>query len=511
MLEIITFVSGALVMVLEMVGARVMAPHLGTSVIVWTSLIGVILACLAIGAWLGGRIADKTLSYGILATIIAGAGVGCSLTALLHFKVGELIVNNIGGIYEGAVVAAISLFALPAVLFGMVSPYVIRLRLADIKTAGTTVGRLYALSTTGSIIGTFLGGFVLVSWFKSTHILLGTGIAMVALSFLAYRAKPIIRIILIIIFPALFFINNFSSGKTIAEGALPHIESPYNHIIIEQYLTPENRLVRHMSTDPGGAQSGMYLDDPSDLLFSYTRFYAIGTAVVPHAENILMLGCGGYSLVKWLLSGKAGLAASSLKIDAVEIDPAMTRSAIEYFALPENDPRISIYHEDARRFCNTNAKQYDLVFVDAFNSYYSIPFHMATMEAISAMRRSVAVNGALVMNVISSIEGEGSGLYKAVMAGLNAAFAEVYAFAVINPLYSSTLQNIVLLALPESRPDLAPIFSGEEQTVKNLASDIQHFLSKRIKESSIEGVQPFYDEYAPVEKHAQAMIKLIKK
>ena len=330
--------------------------------------------------------------------------------------------------------------------------------------------------------------------------------AMVILSFLAYSAKPIIRIILIIIFSVLLWVNSYYSNKAIASGALPHIESPYNYISMEQYLNYENRLVRYMYTNPGGAQSGMYLDDPSDLLLSYTRFYSIGTAVAPHAENILMLGCGGYSLVKWLISGKAGLDTSSLKIDAVEIDPAMTRVAIKYFALPESDPRISIYHEDARRFCNANTKQYDLVFVDVFNSYYSLPFQMTTKEAIAAMRRSVAANGALVMNVISSIEGEGSGLYKAVAAGLDAAFAEVYAFAVINPLYLSTLQNIILLALPEPRPDLAPIFTGREQT--GLASDIKYILSKRIEEHAIGEVHVFSDEYAPVEKYAQAMIKL---
>ena len=188
MLECIVFCSGALVMILEMVGARVMAPHLGTSVIVWTSLIGVVLACLACGAWIGGRLADKTLSRATLAKILAGAGLGCGLTALGHSLVGETVTGTLPNIYLAAVVAAICLFALPATLFGMVSPYVIRLRLADLATSGATVGRLYALSTAGSILGTFLGGFVLVSWLPSTQILLSVGTSMLLLSLLVFRA-----------------------------------------------------------------------------------------------------------------------------------------------------------------------------------------------------------------------------------------------------------------------------------------------------------------------------------
>ena len=157
MLEIIAFCCGALVMVLEMVGARVLAPHVGTSAVVWTSLIGVVLACLAVGAWLGGRLADRHLSRRGLAFILTGASLGSALAAGTHRLVGEALSVAITDIHLAAVACALGILALPALCCGMISPYIIRLRIRDVATSGATVGRLYALSTAGSIVGTFLG------------------------------------------------------------------------------------------------------------------------------------------------------------------------------------------------------------------------------------------------------------------------------------------------------------------------------------------------------------------
>ena len=177
MLEIIAFCCGALVMVLEMVGARVLAPHVGTSAVVWTSLIGVVLACLALGAWLGGCLADRHLSRRGLALILLGASLGSALAAGTHRLVGGALSAAITDIHLAAVACALGILALPALCCGMISPYIIRLRIRDVATSGATVGRLYALSTAGSIAGTFLGGFVLISFFASGTILWGVALA----------------------------------------------------------------------------------------------------------------------------------------------------------------------------------------------------------------------------------------------------------------------------------------------------------------------------------------------
>ncbi len=510
MLEFIVFASGALIMVLEMVGARVMAPHLGTSVIIWTSLIGVILACLAVGAFLGGRLADKKLSQGLLAKILSAAGLGVALTALLHGYVGALITSTFDNIYVSAVLATICLFAFPAVFFGMVSPYVIRLRLADISTSGATVGRLYALSTTGSILGTFLGGFVLVSFFSSTHILLGTSGGMLVLSILAAlqakgkKSDGIPAVFLLFCLPFIAYVDQMEAENMREHGMLSLVETPYNSIRLSQGMNEQNRPVRLMTTGPGYAQSGMYLDKPNELLFDYTKFYALGAVLFPKASNVLMLGGGGYSVPKWLLSGYGGLDGQTLRLDVVELDSGMTRLAKNFFSLAD-DARMRIFHADARRFINVNTHKYHLVFVDVFNSHYSVPFHMGTVEAAKAMRRAVDDSGALMMNVISAVEGENSHILQGIYGALQQSFAKVYVFSVQPLSPRSSVQNLMLLALPTKNSPVEKIIESNDYSA--FSESIRQKLATRISKPIAQTVPPLQDDFAPVEKYAQALLK----
>ncbi len=507
MLEFVIFTSGALIMVLEMVGARVMAPHLGTSVIIWTSLIGVVLACLAIGAWIGGRIADKTLSKNVLGRILAGAGAGCAITALGHRFMGVAVTSALDNIYLAAVVAALGLFALPAVLFGMVSPYIIRLRLADIETSGATVGRLYALSTTGSIVGTFLGGFVLISFFSSTHILLGVSAAMIALSLLvSFSGGPstlMPRILILAAIPMIAAFNTSQEQSLVQQGTPPPVETPHSNIRLMYGRTPDQRPVLYMATDPGYAQSGTYLDNYSELLFNYTKYYALGTVLFPKAKNILMLGGGGYSVPKWLLAGHGGLDGDKLRLDVVELDAGMTKLAKSSFGLPE-DKRLQIFHEDARRFINANTTKYDLVFVDVFNSHYSVPFHMGTVEAAQALRKSVAEDGAIIMNIISAFEGEDSYIFQGIYGALKQAFPEVLVFAVTPNTPLQNVQNFMVIALPKVRTD---ILSAINQQSGIFSANITQMFKSLITKQPTLDVSPLYDDFAPVEKYAQALLK----
>jgi len=500
MLETTVFLCGALVMVLEMVGARVLAPHVGTSAIVWTSLIGVLLACLALGAWAGGRFADKKLSGKGLAQALLGAALGCAVTAFCHNAIGSGVTVLIGNLYAAAVMAAICIFALPAFFFGVITPYVIRLRIAGIDTAGATVGRLSALSTAGSILGTFLGGFVLISFFSSSTILWSVACAMLLLSLANFRARPVFRLILLAVFIFLAFQDKYYAAWLVARGGPMIIESPYNSIQIVEGVdhTRQNAKVRLMSTNPGYLQSGMLIDDPDELYFDYTRYYALGPRYVPNAKSVLMLGGGGYSVPKWLLSPKSGMGGN-LTVDVVELDPVMTAVAAKVFGLP-NDRRLGIYHADARAFLNSLVRQYDLVFVDVFNSHYSIPFQMATGEAIKAMRRAVAPGGALLMNVISAIEGEDGRFFRALMRGLQSEFPEVRVYCVGNPQHTWQVQNLMLVALPDEGRALAP--SRDTFGLSPNARELENMETRVYVNQIPQDVPPLSDDYAPVERYA---------
>jgi len=503
MLAGIMFMDGVMVMVLEMVGARLMAPHVGTSSIVWTSLIGVILAFLAMGAWFGGYLADRKLSLRILAAILAGAGLGVALTALIHPLLGKAVMETPPNVYLGAILGALLYFALPALLFGMVPPYIVRLSLANLASSGSTVGRLYALSTAGSIVGTFLGGFVLISYCSSTHILFGTAVVCGLLSLLVHarRNLPGIAVLLCGI-GAVFCSASYDSWQA-KQGMLPTLETPYNTLRVFEGIAEGQRRVRLIQTDPGKIQSGMYLDDPVALYAEYTRYYALGSALHPNATRILMLGGGGYSVPKWLLAGRSGLDGTALELDVVELDPGMTKLAREYFYLPD-DPRMRVHHVDARRFLNGNTRQYDLIFVDVFNSYYSVPFQMGTKEAAEALHRALAPGGMMIMNIISSYSGKSGLLFRSIHGAMSMVFPELHVFAVHTQEHLDTVQNIMLLALPEKRPDLTAVFAGE---AAHLSQRIQAMLRTRVTQPVPQDCSALFDNFAPVERYAQALLQ----
>ena len=509
MLELTVFLSGALVMVLEMVGGRVLAPHVGTSAIVWTSLIGVVLACLALGAWAGGRFADKTLSRRGLGQALAGAGLGCALTAFCHTALGAGVTQAVGNLYLAAVAAALGIFALPAFFFGMITPYVIRLRIADVDTAGATVGRLYALSTAGSILGTFLGGFVLISFFGSTVILWGVALCMLLLSLCNAPARPWPRLLLLILCILLAWQDGLYGQWLAEKGGVRLVESPYNSIRIMEGVdrARDGRAVRLMATDPGYSQSGMLLDAPDELYFDYTRFYALGPRHVPGARKVLMLGGGGYSVPKWLLSGKSGLDAARLRLTVVELDPAMTASSRRWFGL-RDDPRLTVRHEDARAFLNRQNERYDLVFVDVFNSHYSVPFQMGTVEAARALRRAVAPGGALLMNVISAVEGPDGRLFRGLCHALAAAFAEVRVYCVGRPDRPGEVQNLMLLAFPEAVPDAAPPAADAAAGATDPpAPETDAMLAVRYAGVIPADIPALTDDFAPVERYALMLLR----
>ena len=219
MLALVMFLNGLAVMVLEMVGARLLAPWLGTSVVVWTSLIGVILASLSLGYWLGGRLADTTLlstpertagkkdkhstenealrrAHSILSRLLTLAATLVLCTAFAQSFTLQFLAKAVSSLHVAAVLAALALFAAPSVLCGMVSPYAMRLAIGNSPRAGAVIGRLTALSTIGSIAGTFLGGFILISWFGSTEITIGVAACLLLAGVLAHPRPmlPVLRI-----------------------------------------------------------------------------------------------------------------------------------------------------------------------------------------------------------------------------------------------------------------------------------------------------------------------------
>jgi spermidine synthase/MFS family permease len=510
-LEIASFLCGAAVMVLEMAGSRVVAPYMGTSLIVWTSLIGVIMASLSTGYWLGGVAADRWPETEILARIVLGAAFFTAVTAFAANPILTALFRAFSrsAFYFSSAAGALLLFAAPSVLLGMVSPFIVKLAMRDLGTSGTTVGRFSALSSLGSILGTFLGGFVLISLFAAgTILLLAAGVLACVAGLLYYTARSAKWKN-----AAFFCVAFFALFGAAASFGLPmmppgdHIDTAYNHIWVAEEIRPNGQRARYLMTASvgEGAQSVIYTKNPTELVSAYTKFYDLAFHYKPDAKKILMLGGGGYCVPRYLLATRP-----EVSIDVVEIDPGITDAARKYFFLQDRgNPNIAIYHEDARIFLNRVADArvadgqavqglYDAVFADVFGAWYSIPFHLATVEAAQKMYDLLNEDGVLVSNVISALKGPRSGVFD----GIYAAVAQVFPKVLIFPAMSADARSAAY------RQNLMIVAFKSEKTFDAASPpdnpEIARLLSYRWTSPFNPAVPPFTDAFAPVEYYALA-------
>ena len=269
MLEVIVFICGAVVMILEMVGSRILAPYLGTSIVIWTSLIGVILGCLSLGYWLGGRIADRKPHYRVLSRIILASGILVAAIALSKSFVLRALQQYGGTIHVASTAATVVLFAPPSILLGMVSPYAVRLKIKNLDNSGRTVGNLYAISTAGSIFGTFFAGFFLIAFLGSTNIILVLSLVLAGASLLTSSGERWVKVAAVTLFSLLLLAAEVYDAHLASLG-FHDMDTQYNRILI--YPSVDNatgRKTRVMVTGPKAQQSAMYLDDPVALALSY--------------------------------------------------------------------------------------------------------------------------------------------------------------------------------------------------------------------------------------------------
>jgi predicted membrane-bound spermidine synthase len=170
-LEIVVFVSGAVVMAYEIIGSRMLGPYVGTSITVWSAIIGVILMSLSLGYYLGGRLADRKPEFALLAKIIIVAAIFIIISTAIKDSLLTSLLDVVNNVRAVSLLASLILFSVPGFLLGMVSPFAARLKINNLKTTGATVGNLYAISTVGSITGTFMAGFYLIPTFAVSQIL----------------------------------------------------------------------------------------------------------------------------------------------------------------------------------------------------------------------------------------------------------------------------------------------------------------------------------------------------
>ena len=490
-LEAVVFICGGVVMALELVGSRILAPYLGTSIIVWTSLIGVILGCLSLGYWYGGRLADRWPDYRSFSLIILVAGVMVGTVAFLKEYALTWLQNALSDIQIAAPIATFMLFGLPSILLGMIAPYAVRLKMEDVKHSGETVGSLYAISTVGSITGTFVTGYYLISFFGSTKILIVLSLVLVLTSLLAAgRRERIIKTgIALILLAGIAAVDSHSAARE--RNGFFDRDTRYNRVWIYETIYPATQKpVLALVTNPGEIQSAKLLDGSDDLALNYTKYYRIARHFNPNISSSLLIGGGGYSYVKDYLK-KYPYA----RIDVVEIDPGMTDLAIKHFDLVGNR-RLQIFHEDGRTFINRSTKRYDAIFCDAFTSLYAIPFQLTTKESVTKMFALLNENGVALVNIISAIDGDLGMFLRAEYATYKSLFPQVWLFPVSDAYNGMLSQNIMLVAL---KTDKRPSFKSRD-------SELDEYLSHIWRGKVNSDLPILTDDLAPVDSYVIRMI-----
>ena len=493
-LELTVFICGAVVMIFELVGSRVIGPFLGTSLFVWTSLIGIILASLSLGYYLGGKLADKNATISNLSRTIFFAGICIAITIGIKDILLIYLQKNIGEIRVASVIASIVLFMPASVFLGMVSPYAAKLKLHNLDNTGRTVGNLYALSTGGSIFGTLLAGFYLIPFFGTNKLLTLLAVILVVLSIVLSletyrRSKITILLLLLMGLVAFTYINTI-----LEENGFMDVDTSYNRIFITDSKQAENLTIRRMGIN-NEAHSAMYLE--SDALVSeYAKSYHLIRHFYPNFESCLMLGGAGYSFPKSYLK-----TYPNATIDVVEIDPKVTQLAKDHFRLKE-DPRLTIVHKDGRTFLNHTKKNYDIILGDAFNCSYSIPYQLTTQESAKKMYDILNKNGIVILNIISSIEGDTGKFFRAEYATFKSIFPQLFVYPLHDSKNGNSIQNIFLIA------------SKSEHNVYPLSSD-EAFLHSRLQKfwnQKIDNDMPILtDNFAPVDYYIGAVQSRIAK
>ena len=403
----VAFVAGFVLMTFELVAARLLAPTIGTSIFVWTNVLGVIMAALALGYWLGGRLADKRkeeldivwLLVSVAATIIfvLVAGDGIVTIGLRLFSDAR---------WQGLFVALL-LFAAPSLLLGMLSPYLAKFAITSTKSSGNAVAGLSTANAIGSILGTFLTGFVLFGLIGGQIILIVLAAITIGASWLV-APKELWKLRVVIsafaLLAAIFPVMRPDAGAITIDTASAR------YIVKQENWWENGREITTLRAGPRGIQSAVYTDGSYDLVFWYHQQMLNAIARL-HDRNdafsVLVLGGGAFTVPDHVARDYP-----NAQVDVVEIDPELFKIAQEYFGV-QDLPNLKVYAEDARSFVRRSEKTYDFILVDVFHDI-SMPWQFATREFGDAAVGLLSRDGVLAINMIGAQEGGCARIYDAV-------------------------------------------------------------------------------------------------
>src|SRR5919108_544182 len=435
------FLAGAVLLGVELAASRVLAPFFGNSIFVWGALIGVVLAGLSVGYWTGGALADRIPAPQLLLFVLALGAGATMLVPVIDDAVLEAIVRWDPGPRLNPLLAAILLFGVPGVVLATATPIAVRLRARSLASVGKTAGRLFAVSTAGSIAGTFVTAFWLIPELGTNQLL---GILATAL----FVAAAVVAL-----------------GEGMLVSALAVFALFVGSVFATLALAP----------DTGGRLSGVAAQNWSPLY----RLRGQGDVVQAPPE--------GFRLVYAKNTRYHGL-------------PVVDDVAYRYFRLPHS-PRLRVQAEDGRRYLARTKKKWDAIIIDAYFSD-SLPFHLTTVEFLELVRSRLTPGGVVASNLIGAVAGEGSKLFRSMYRTYRAAFPTVAVHPVILPDEDGPLRNIIAVATEGAAPGKDVLAARWAETRRRVprAVDLSRAVRDRV-DSLIQtrDVPVLTDDYAPTD------------
>jgi spermidine synthase len=389
-LQILVFVVGSASLGAEIAAARLMAPFFGASTIVWANTIGVVLVALSVGYWIGGRLGDRHPHLRGLCLLVMGAAVLLAVVPFVarpFFDVSVDALDSVSaGAFVGSLIGVLFLVAVPVILLGACSPYALRLALDDVEHSGRIAGRLYAISTAGSLVGTMVAALVLIPFAgtQRTFLAFAAALALIAALGLGWRFLALPAALIGALALPVGTIKAAGDGRVLyeQESALQYIrvvEEPDGDRVLEL----NEGEAQHSLYRPGSYLTGGYWDGMLVLPF---------TALERPPQRVAILGNGAGTTAR-----AYGRFFPGARVDGVEIDPALEEVGRRYFDLGSN-PNLTVHNEDARPWLRRADSGYQLIVVDSYRQPY-VPFYLATREFFDLVSERLAPGGVVVVNV----------------------------------------------------------------------------------------------------------------
>ncbi len=480
----LVFVSGMTSLALEMCASRLLGAYFGTSLFIWGNLIGLILLYLTIGYFLGGRIADRYPHEQVLCVITAAAALAITVIPFVSQSILTWSVTGIAqvsvSIFASSLIGTMLLFAIPVILLGLVSPFAIRLVTRDVGKSGRVSGSLYALSTVGSILGSFLPVLWLIPWLGVRRTLLVFGVLLFAASLwgLRPRWRPSFAIPLILLLLPLGPLKE-----------IPHLvyeqESLYNYI----QVTQEADGTRLLILNEGQAIHSIYYPDRAKVLTGWYWDYFLAAPYFnsgfkpQQLKRVGIIGLAGGTIARQFTQ-----VYGRVPIDGVEIDPAIVDAGRKYFDMTE--PNLHVYTQDGRTFLATTQAHYDVIAVDAFQQPY-IPFQLTTREFFTSIRSHLSPTGVVALNT-----GHTTHDYRLVQAFVNTmsqVFPNVYVFNVPGTFNTEIMATMQPTSLDTFQSNLAQVTPNS--VMAQVASEVLPVATQGHADGGI----VFSDDRAPIE------------